>query len=623
LGTLRGGPKTVQVHASTTGKEHWLKERLTLTGFQRRYLSLLRRYRVSDQTFLIALAVVVGSVVGGGSFLYARMLELSRTVFWRLLPAWTGHSGFLVLFIPCIGALLLWPLIRLFPKDATKDGVPATMEAVALNNGLMRWSNSLLCMVMSAITLGSGGSAGSEGPIIQIGSALASGVGQLLKVSGNRLRVIVACGAAAGVASIFNAPIAGVLFALEVVMGEFNVHSFSPIVISSVVATAFSRAFIAHGVTLTVLPYEVFSPWEIGLYALMGVLAGVVSVGFIKTMQAVEHFFEHRVKLQKGLKPACGGLAVGMLGFFYPQIFGYSYEPITAAISGKFVLSTLLILLGLKIVATALTLGSGGSGGVLCPSLFLGSMLGSACGLVFQYFFPHSVANPGGYGVVGMGAMLGAVVQAPMTAIIMIFELTNTYTVILPMMTACIMASLVQKSILSGSIYTLSLARKGIDINAGREMGILASLRVRDAMDRSIAKIAAGAPYEAVLKQCLSSDCNYLYVVDGGGGLEGVISFSDIKEFVFEDGFENLVLARDLANPDFLFVTPDESLASALNKFSFIDMEQLPVVEPTEGGRIIRGILSRSHLLNTYRQEMLRRALMHDKPQPFAPSSGK
>ncbi len=598
-------------------------DRFTIIGFQRMYLSLLRRFRISDQTFLIVVAVIVGIVVGGGSFLYAKMLEFSSTFFWRLLPTWTGNSGILVIFVPCMGALLLWPLIRLFPKDATKDGVPATMEAVALNNGFMRWTNSFLRMLMSAITLGSGGSAGSEGPIIQIGSALASGVGQLLRVSGNRLRVIVACGAAAGVASIFNAPIAGVLFSLEVVMGEFNVHSFSPIVISSVVATAFSRAFIDQGVTLRVLPYEVCSPWEIGLYALMGALAGLVSVGFIKTMQAAEHFFEHKVKLPKGLKPACGALVVGMIGFFYPQVFGYSYEPITAAISGKFVLTTLLILLGLKIVATAFTLGSGGSGGILCPSLFLGAMLGSACGITFKYFFPHTVGSPGGYGVVGMGAMLGAVVQAPMTAIIMIFELTNTYTVILPMMTACIMASLVQKSILSGSIYTLSLTRKGIDIEAGREMGILANLRVKDAMETTVPRAPACAPYDAVLKQCLTGNCDYLYVVDANGFLDGVISFSDLKEFVFEDGFENLVLANDLANHDFVYVTREESLASALNKFSFIAMEQLPVVEQINGKPIIMGILSRSHLLNAYRQEMMRRALFHDtaKGPPSAPNT--
>jgi chloride channel protein, CIC family len=590
-------------------------------------LSLLRRFRISDQTFLIILAVVVGIVVGGGSFLYARMLEFSSTFFWEILPGWIGHHKAFILFTPFFGALLLWPFIKLFPKDAGKDGVPATMEAVAMNDGRMRWSNSLLCMVMSAITLGSGGSAGSEGPIIQIGSALASGVGQFLRVSGNRLRVITACGAAAGLASIFNAPIAGVLFAIEVVMGEFNVHSFSPIVIASVIATAFSRAFISHGTTMWVLPYTMFSSWEIALYALMGALAGVASAGFIRAMQVTEHFFAHRVRLPKALKPASGALVVGVIGFFYPQVFGYSYAPITAAIAGELVFTTLLILLGLKIVATAFTLGSGGSGGILCPSLFLGAMLGSGCGIAFKHFFPHIVVDPGGYGVVGMGAMLGAVVQAPMTAIIMIFELTNTYTVILPMMTACIMASLVQKSILSGSIYTLSLARKGVDIAAGREMGILTSLKVKDVMDTEVARIAEGAPYEDVLRLCLTGGyCNYLYLVSEKKGLEGVISFTDVREFLFEQELRGLVIAKDLANHNVVTVGPDESLASCLNKFSFIDMEQLPVVKGLDGALEIQGVVTRSHLLNAYRQEMVKRALIRDRssdawPEPSLTSN--
>jgi CIC family chloride channel protein len=587
--------------------------RSIIEAFQRGYLSLLRRFRVSDQTFLLVVAVIVGVVVGSGTFLYANMLEFSNAFFWKILPGWIGNHKALVILTPVAGALLLYPFIKLFPKDAARDGVPAAMEAVALDNGRMRWSNSLLCMAMSAITLGSGGSAGSEGPIILIGSALASGVGQFLRVSGNRLRVITACGAAAGLASIFNAPIAGVLFALEVVMGEFNVQSFSPIVISSVIATAFSRAFLRHGVAMRVLPYRLFSPWEIGLYALMGAMAGVVSAGLIRALQASEHFFAHRVRLPAALKPACGALAVGLLGSFCPQIFGFSYAPITAAIAGKFVFSTLLLLLVFKIAATAFTLGSGGSGGVLCPSLFVGAVLGSGCGIVFKHFFPHITADPGGYGVVGMGAVLGAVVQSPMTAIIMIFELTSTYTVILPLMAACIMATLVQKSLISGSIYSLSLARRGVDINAGREMGILTNLKVSEVMDRQAAVVGEATPYEDVVRRCLTGACNYLYLVDKTNGLEGVISFSDLKESLLEDGLNGLVIAKDLANNDVVTVSPEESLASCLNKFSFIDIEQLPVVQTVNGKREVLGVITRSQLMNAYRQEMVKRALIRDR----------
>ncbi|SHE33182.1 chloride channel protein, CIC family [Desulfacinum infernum DSM 9756] len=584
----------------------------------RRYLDFarfLRRFRVSDQTFLIGVAVLIGVVVGCGTYVFELMLKGAELFFFHTLPAWLGEGRHVWVLAPFAGGALLAPFILAFPKEATEDGVPATMVAVALRNGFMKWSQAVLRMVMSAITLGSGGSAGSEGPIIQIGSALASGIGQTLRVSGNRLRIIAACGAAAGLASIFNAPIAGVLFALEVVLGEFNVSSFSPIVIASVVATAFSRAFL-HEESLLHLPFhESFRAAEIPLYALLGMAAGIVSVVFTKTMHGMERFFHHRVGGPRALKPALGGLVVGLIGLGCPEVYGYSYEPILQAINGEMLLGALALLVAVKVVATAFTLGSGGSGGILCPSLFIGATLGSFLGMVFQHFFPELVLSPGAYGVVGMGALLGAVVQAPMMAIIMVFELTNEYTVILPMMAACIIATVVHKGLAHGSIYTLGLARKGIDINAGREMGILSSLTVRDILEPEAVTLPATASYDAVLQKLLKGSGNYVYVVDEQGSLEGVISFTDLKEFVFEEGLNGLVLARDLANKDLVYVTPDETLASSLNKFSFIDMEQLPVVE-VNGARRLRGVLTRSRLLKAYHQEMQKRMLMHPADQP-------
>ncbi len=575
--------------------------------------SFFRHLRVSDQTFLIILAVIIGVVVGGGCFVFERLLHYASVFFVTIVPTWFGSSSvWIVPLIPALGGLLLAPFIYFFPKEATADGVPSTMEAVALKNGFVRWTNGILRMVMSSLTLGSGGSAGSEGPIIQIGSALASGVGQFFRVSGERQRVVVACGAAAGLAFIFNAPIAGVLFALEVILGEFNVHSFSPIVISSVVATAFARAFLPHGAMLHVPPYELFSPAEILLYAIMGILAGLTSVAFTQFMHLSEGVFHRHVKLPTALKPAIGGLFVGIIGFYLPEVFGYSYAPITQAIKGNFLPGFLFILVAAKIIATGFTLGSGGSGGILCPALFLGAMLGSACGSIFHQWLPQIVPATGGYGIVGMGAMLGAVVQAPMTAIIMVFELTNAYTVILPMMTACILATLVQKSILRGSIYTLSLTHKGIDIQAGREMGILSNLHVKDIMEAECVQVPSTTPYQEVMQRCLNHPGNYIYIVDEKEDLEGVISFSDLKEFIFEDGLNGLILAKDLINPDIIYVTPEESLASSLNKFSFIDMEQLPVVERNNGSRKVKGIITRNQLMKAYRQEMLKRVLIRN-----------
>ncbi len=579
-------------------------------SLRNRLLGFFRRYQLSDQTFLIIVAVIVGFLGGLGSIFFEWMIEFGQHFFFEIVPDLVGDPKWLVILIPAFGAFFLAPLIYFFPVEAKSDGVPATMQAVALKGGIIKVRTFMTRMLASAITLGSGGSAGKEGPIIQIGASIGSAVGQFFKVSGERMRVLVGCGAAAGLAAIFNAPIAGVLFALEVVLGEFNLHSFSPIVISSVVATAVSRAWLTDGAALKLPPYELFSYWEIFFYAMLGIAAGIVSVCFTKALHGAEKLFERYAPVKTHWQPILGGLGVGIIGFFYPQILGCAYSPITEAIQGNFLWQTLTALLALKIMATALTLGSGGSGGILYPCLFMGAVLGSIFGYVFQMLAPGIVPTAGGYALVGMGAVLGAAVQAPMAAIMMGFELTGSYAVILPLMTACVIATVVHRRLMHHSIYTQALVDRGIDISAGREMGILTTLTVRDVMSRQVPKIRGTLPYNEVVRLCLKGQGNYLYTTDDEENLEGVISFQDIKEFVYDDQLNGLVFARDLANRDVVYVTPEETLASSLNKFSYIDMEELPVVGSDGGFRRLLGIITRTELMKIYRKEMLKRVMI-------------
>ncbi len=573
-------------------------------------LDFFRRYKLSDQTFLIIVAVIVGFLGGLGSIFFEKLIELGQHFFFEIVPHIVGNPKWLIILIPAFGAVFLAPLIYFFPVEAKSDGVPATMEAVALKGGIIKVRTFCTRMLASAITLGSGGSAGKEGPIIQIGASIGSAVGQFFKVSGERMRVMVGCGAAAGLAAIFNAPIAGVLFALEVVLGEFSVHSFSPIVISSVVATAVSRAWLVEGAALKLPPYQLFSYWEIGFYALLGIAAGVVSVCFTKALHKVEELFHRHAPVKSHWQPILGGLVVGMIGFFFPHILGCSYAPITEAIQGNFLWNTLLALLVLKIIATAFTLGSGGSGGILYPCLFMGATLGGILGYAFNLLAPGIAPSAGGYALVGMGAVLGAAVQAPMAAIMMGFELTGSYTVILPLMTACVLATVVHRRIMRHSIYTQALVDRGIDISAAREMGVLTILTVADVMSREVPKIPSNLPYNEVVRLCLTGQGNYLYTTDEEDNLEGVISFQDIKEFIYDDQLNGLVFAGDLANRDVVYVTPDETLASSLNKFSYIDMEELPVVGEDDGFRRLLGIITRSELMKIYRKEMLKRVMI-------------
>ena len=573
-------------------------------------LDFFRRYKLSDQTFLIIIAVIVGFLAGLGSIFFEKLIALGQLFFFDFVPSIAGNPTWLIILIPAFGAVFLAPLIYFFPVEAKSDGVPATMEAVALKGGIIKVRTFCTRMLASAITLGSGGSAGKEGPIIQIGASIGSAVGQFFKVSGARMRVLVGCGAAAGLAAIFNAPIAGVLFSLEVVLGEFSVHSFTPIVISSVVGTAVSRAWLMEGAALKLPPYTLFSYWEIGFYALLGIASGVVSVYFTKALHGVEKLSHRRGPLKTHWQPIIGGLVVGMIGFFFPQILGCGYSPIVQAIEGNFLWNILLALLVLKIIATAFTLGTGGSGGILYPCLFMGAMLGGIMGFAFNVLAPGIAPSAGGYALVGMGAVLGAAVQAPLAAIMMGFELTGSYAVILPLMTACVLATMVHRRLMSHSIYTQSLVDRGIDISAAREMGVLTSLTVADVMNREVARIPGNMPYNEVVQLCLKGQGNYLYTTDEEDNLEGVISFQDIKEFIYDDQLNGLVYARDIANRDVVYVTPDESLASSLNKFSYIDMEELPVVGSDDGFRRLLGIITRSELMKIYHKEMLRRVMI-------------
>jgi CIC family chloride channel protein len=579
-------------------------------SLRNRLLDFFRRYRLSDQTFLIIVAAIVGFLGGLGSIFFEKLIKLGEYFFFELVPHILGNPYWLVILIPAFGAVFLAPLIYFFPVEAKSDGVPATMEAVALKGGIIKVRTFCTRMLASAITLGSGGSAGKEGPIIQIGASIGSAVGQFFKVSGARMRVLVGCGAAAGLAAIFNAPIAGVLFSLEVVLGEFSVHSFTPIVISSVVATAVSRAWLMEGAALKLPPYTLFSYWEIGFYVLLGIASGVVSVGFTKALHGVERLSHRHGPLKTHWQPIIGGLVVGMIGFFFPQILGCGYSPIIQAIEGNFLWNILLALLVLKIIATAFTLGTGGSGGILYPCLFMGAMLGGIMGFGFHALAPGIAPSAGGYALVGMGAVLGAAVQAPLAAIMMGFELTGSYAVILPMMTACVLATVVHRRLMSHSIYTQALVDRGIDISAAREMGVLTSLTVADVMHREVPRIPGNMPYNEVVQLCLKGQGNYLYTTDAEDNLEGVISFQDIKEFIYDDQLNGLVYARDIANRDVVYVTPDETLASSLNKFSYIDMEELPVVGSEDGFRRLLGIITRSELMKIYHKEMLRRVMI-------------
>src|SRR5210317_106521 len=427
----------------------------------------LSELRTNEHTIMAALAVAVGLAGGFGAVGFRYLINFFQTLAYgssdELLHVVLALPWYLKVWVPAAGGLVVGPLVYFFAREAKGHGVPEVMEAVALKGGVIRKRVVIVKSLASAISISTGGSVGREGPIVQIGSAIGSTLGQILNVSAERMRTLVGCGAAAGIAATFNAPIAGSMFALEVILGEFGLATFSPIVISSVVATAVSRAFLGDIPAFIVPAYELVSVWEFPMYMVLGLFCAVVGVSFTKILYKVEDLFDD-FKFPEYLKAIIGGVILGAGGLFFPEILGVGYGGIDLALGQQLAWYLLLLLIVVKVMATSITIGSGGSGGIFAPSLFLGAMAGGFFGAVVHQLFPTVTASPGAYSIVGMGALVSATTHGPLSAMLILFEMTGNYKIILPLMLSCILATIFAGQLMKDSIYTLKLARRGINI---------------------------------------------------------------------------------------------------------------------------------------------------------------
>jgi len=460
--------------------------------------------------------------------------------------------------------------------------------------------------IASSITIGTGGSVGREGPIIQIGSSLGSMVGQFLRVPSKRLKTLVGCGAAAGIAAAFNAPIAGALFAVEIILMDFAIAQFSPIVISSVIATVVSHTFEGKFAAFVVPKYQLVSPQEIGFYFILGALAGLVSYLFIKLLYWCEDLFDNKWKLPEYINPTIGGLLVGAIALVFPQIMGVGYDSINNALYGNMVWYIAFALIFMKIIATSITLGSGGSGGIFAPSLFMGAMLGFFFGHVVHSLFPEVTATPGAYALVAMGGLVAGTTRAPITAIIIVFELTNDYSIILPLMITCIISVILSAKLTRESIYTLKLLLRNIGIKEGMEVNVMESLFVKDILRIDVEVIAESENFNQVVNKVLKGRSNEYAVVDRDNNVKGIISIYDIKDHLFEkDELKNLLIAADIANTNFESIPLESSCQIALDKISRYDLEGLPVVSDSNGKKFL-GYIWRKDIQDAYQKEIER-----------------
>ncbi|MGE0026566.1 MAG: chloride channel protein [Thermoleophilia bacterium] len=438
-----------------------------------------------------------------------------------------GIGPWFLLLAPVVGGLLYGPLLSRFAPEARGHGVPEVMLAVARDGGRIRPRVALVKALASGLCIGSGGSVGREGPIVQIGAALGSALGQMARLPASRLRLLVACGAAGGIAATFNAPIAGVFFALEVILRDWAVGSFGTVVISAVAADAISRAALGDAVVIAVPEFHVHSPWQYLLFACLGVVGMVVGLSFTRLLYGMEDLADRIWRGPQWARPAVGGLLLGALLLAMPQLYGVGYGVLLKGVTGGYATTFLLALLAGKMVATSLTLAIGGSGGVFAPSLFMGAMVGTAYGDVVHGLVPGVAGAPGAYGVVGMAAVFAAAARAPVTAVMIMIELTGGYGIVLPLMLGVVVAAGLAELITRDTIYTLKLRRRGIDID--QAAAPLTGVCVADAMAPAPSSVAATAPLAAVLEVLTREDGDAVPVVDAGGRHMGVVSGLDAE----------------------------------------------------------------------------------------------
>ncbi|MBO8137978.1 MAG: chloride channel protein [Desulfotomaculum sp.] len=546
----------------------------------------------------MALGVLVGTLCGFAVYGFIWLLEFFTGIFFNQSRHLLGFmQQYYVVLLPALGGFVVGPLVYFLAKEARGHGVPEVMEDVALHGGTIPVRVVAVKSLAAAICIGSGGSAGRVGPIIHISSGIGSAVGQLLKTSPHVMRDLVACGAAAGVAATFNAPIGGVMFALEVILGEFAATHLTMVIVSSVTASVVSRILLGNSPFITMPQFAMHTPVELFLYGFLGVAAGLFSWLYIKTFYSIEDIFKSAVNVPEYIKPVIGGLIVGVIGLFYPQVFGVGYEHIEMALAGNMTLGLMLVLLVLKLVATSITLGSGGSGGVFAPSLYLGVMLGGIFGITANYFFPNVAVSPMAYAFAGMAGVLAGSAFAPITGIILLFEMTNDYRLILPLMITCIISYVICSTFSGYSIYTTKLLRKGLDLEELRRPDVLKDVLVCDVMSTRPEYVLAVHTAMKALREINHSRHQGFPVVDLDGTVIGMITRRELR-WATLDNQENTPVSQ-LLKREVIYVHEHEPLRRAVALMSRYGVGRLPVLD---NNKRLQGIISRSDIIRAYKK---------------------
>ena len=572
------------------------------------------RHSFSQIVFPLLLALVIGALAGFGALFFRWLIGLETFFFWQ------GDSDFLFSYqqapwywrflVPVLAGLLLGPLLAYVAPEIKGPGVPEVMASLALRDGIIRHRVTLAKSFATATFIAAGCSLGREGPIVQIGSSIGSSLTQFFRMGPDSRKLAVACGAAAGIAATFHAPMAGTLFVVEILLFDLEIASLSNIVIAAVSGTVVAKLFGSNEAVFQVSDFILRHPAELFLYGALGLAAGLFSLLFMASVFSVVTIVE-RLKIPDWFSPTLGGFIVGGVGLFFPEALSVGYETINQALQGNIFLTAAALLLVAKLVATSACVGSGMSGGIFAPSLFLGAMLGIVFGHVGQLLWPQAHLVPFHYALVGMGAMVAGTTLAPITAILTIFELTYNYEVVLPLMVACIPSIIVVRVLHGYSIYETKLLMAGIRIVRGHDANRLREMKVGDYVCREFTTLWQGTPFCRVLDKVLNNPFPHFVVVDDDEKLVGVLTLRDVRAPLADPNYDGAeVRAQDLMTRMVTTVREDQNLEEAFNLFSQHNFSFLPVVTKTNPQHAV-GCLKKDDLLTAYNQQVL-----HEQVQP-------
>jgi CIC family chloride channel protein len=565
---------------------------------------------IPDYTTFTVFAVITGIAAGLAAVFFHESIVFFNKLFFKQTAEGLFFLGTAaVILLPAIGMLIQAIMIIISPKTAEKKGVSEVIKAVALRGGYIPLKTTIFHFIAPVISIGSGNTVGPEGPAAQIGGGVASRLGFLAGFSDPRVRIFTAAGAGAAIAAIFNTPLGGVFFALEIVLlNDFQAPTFSALILASVTASAISRIFLGNESIFLFSTPEIGSYSFLYLYAILGLFAGVVSILFIRYSSAVEHLFRIKIlnsKIPQWLVMVIVGLFVGIAGYFYKEIFGVGYIAINEILNGSITWKIILILLLLKFVLVPLIIHSGGFGGLFAPSLFLG-----AC---FGYLFAITINSIWGlnldtttFVLVGMGAMLGGINTIPISAIMIIFEMTKDYSFILPLMLAVIISTTMVQIILKGSVHIKHLEEQGYEIKEGRETNLLRSIHVSDAKLDEIELIPNQTPLPELIAKVMESPHHTFYTVNNEGIITGTITETELRPIITEyDHLKDVIVASDVINPQVITISKDNDLDYVLNLFGKWNLDQFPVVDPEMPNNIL-GAVTRQEVISIYNRESLK-----------------